>query len=395
MTTATHDQAALLSLIPSDEERALRETVAQIAAVYNNEYYAEKAKAKEPLTELKDALVKSGFVGVSIPSEYGGGGMGIAELAIIVEEIAAAGCPMGNLIITEAIASSVLVRHASAQQKAEWLPRIPTGELAFSFAITEPDAGSNSHNIKTTVRRENGKIYLSGAKTYISAVESADKILVVARSGIDEKSGRGLLTLVMIDADAPGLEKQYIPVDAQMSEKQWQLFFDNVEVNEDDIVGAWDGGFRAVFDGLNPERITGAASALGIGRYALAKASAYANQRNVWGVPIGSHQGVAHPLAEAKIQLDLAELMTRKAAALYDSGLPAGEASNMAKFAAAEAAYQCLDRAIQTHGGNGIASEYGLANLWGVTRLLRIAPVSREMILNFVAEHTLKLPRSY
>jgi alkylation response protein AidB-like acyl-CoA dehydrogenase len=220
-------------------------------------------------------------------------------------------------------------------------------------------------------------------------------MLVVARTGTNETTGRAELSLFIVDTDTPGLQRQLIRTEVVAPERQYTLFFDDVAVAEDRLIGTAGDGLRQVFSGLNPERITGAAMLNGIGRYALDRAAVYANEREVWGAPIGAHQGIAHPLAEAKIQLELARLMTWRAAELYDSGADAGEAANIAKFAAAEAALFCLDRAIQTHGGNGMTTEYGLADMWGMARLLRIAPVSREMILNYVAQHSLSLPRSY
>jgi alkylation response protein AidB-like acyl-CoA dehydrogenase len=220
----------------------------------------------------------------------------------------------------------------------------------------------------------------------------------VTRTGVDETNGHGLLSLFVVDTDAAGLHRSPIDVEINAPEKQFTLFFDDVVVPASRRLGAENDGLRIVFYGLNPERITGAALSAGIGRYALDRASAYACQREVWGAPIGSHQGVAHPMATAKINLELARLMTAKAAWAHDNDVDrsiAGETANMAKFAAADAGLECLDTAIQTHGGNGMASEYGLADLWGLARLLRIAPVSREMILNYVAQHSLGLPRSY
>jgi alkylation response protein AidB-like acyl-CoA dehydrogenase len=244
--------------------------------------------------------------------------------------------------------------------------------------------------------RRNGAYVLRGTKTFISGVEDAQALLVVARTGENTESGRGLLSLFIVDTDADGLERQPIPTAPRNADRQWQLFFDDVEVGPDRLVGTEHHGLAVVFDGLNPERIMTAALALGAGRRALAQAAEYARERTVWSAPIGTHQAISHPLAEAKIELELAALMTRKACALYDAGAKgAGEASNMAKYAAAEAAIHCVDRAIQTHGGNGVALEYGLADMWWAVRTMRIAPVSREMILNYVAEHSLGLPRSY
>jgi alkylation response protein AidB-like acyl-CoA dehydrogenase len=235
---------------------------------------------------------------------------------------------------------------------------------------------------------------MRGTKTYISGVEDADAILVVARQRMYD-GNLGLPMLFLVDTDAAGLERQHIPTALRAADRQWTLFLDDVEVPADRLVGSETAGLKAAFDGLNPERIMGAAVALGAGRRALGLAADYARERVVWQGPIGAHQGISHPLAQAKIELELARVMTQKAAALYDAGAPAGEPSNMAKYAAAEAAIRCVDQAIQTHGGNGFALEYGLTDMyWGV-RLTRTAPVSREMILNYVAEHSLGLPRSY
>jgi alkylation response protein AidB-like acyl-CoA dehydrogenase len=267
-----------------------------------------------------------------------------------------------------------------------------------AFAITEPDAGSNSHNIATVARRDGDVYRLSGSKTFISGIDESRWVLVVARTGVDEDSGRAKLSLFVVDVDSPGLEMQPIAVEIAAPEKQYLLYFDNVEVPADRLIGEEHDGLRQVFYGLNPERITGAALCNGIARYALDRAAQYARDRVVWGVPIGMHQGVSHPLAQSKVEVELARLMTAKAAFLHDHAtdrVAAGEAANMAKYAAAEAGLRALDASIQTHGGNGMTSEYGIADMWGMMRLLRIAPVSREMILNFVAQHVLDLPKSY
>lgn len=385
----------VLPLVPTDEERMLRDAVSEIASSFGHEYYARTTAQGTPPTELWDALAEHGFLGVNVPAEYDGGGLGLYELAAVTEEVAAAGCPLLLLIVSPAIVANVLMRHGNDDQKDRWLRGIGRGDRKFSFAITEPDAGSNSHRVSTTARRVDGGFVVRGTKTYISGLEETDAILVVARTGVDEATGRGRLSLFMIDVDAAGLERQHIPTSIQAPEKQWTVFLDDVEVDEGRLIGEEGGGLAAVFDGLNPERIAGAAICTGIARYALDKASGYARERAVWGTPIGTHQGVAHPLAEAKIELELARLMTQRAAALYDAGVPAAEASNMAKFAAAEAGIHSVDQAIQTHGGNGFALEYGLSDLWWMVRLLRTAPISREMILNYVAERSLGLPKSY
>ncbi len=379
------------------EQLLLRSSVAELAARYGHPYWLGKARAGEKTRELWDEVGRLGYLGVSIPEDYGGGGHGIVELAIVAEELAAAGCPLLFIVVSPAICGSVIGRSGTAEQKERWLPALASGTTKMAFAITEPDAGSNSHRLSTVARRDGDDWILAGRKTYISGVDEADAVLVVGRAE-DARTGTLRPALAIVPTDAPGFEKTLIPVEITGPEKQFALFLDDVRLPADAMVGETaDAALAALFAGLNPERITGAAFANGIGRYALDKASAYANTRQVWGVPIGSHQGLAHPLAHAAIQVELARLMTSKAAWLYDTGddAAAGEAANMAKYAAAEAALAALDQAIQVHGGNGLATEYGLATLWGATRLVRTAPVSREMILNFVSTHTLGLPRSY
>jgi alkylation response protein AidB-like acyl-CoA dehydrogenase len=289
----------------------------------------------------------------------------------------------------------MITSFGSDEQRRTWLPGLAAGTTRVVFAITEPDAGSNTHRLATTAVPDGDGWRLDGQKYYISGVDEADAVLVVARTGTDEGTGDAALSLFLVDTDAPGLVAQPLPVAVALPERQFTLFLDGVRVGPERLLGTAGAGFRQVFAGLNPERVAGAALAVGIGRYALSRASRYVRERTVWGQPVGAHQGVAHPLAQAKIEVELAALMTAKAAWLHDQGQPAGEAANMAKYAAAEAALGALDAAIQAHGGNGVSTEYGLIPLWGLARLLRIAPVSREMILNYVAQHTLGLPRSY
>ncbi len=376
------------------ETAMLRASVAKVTAEFGPRYYQEKAAGRGKTTELWEALGEAGFVGVNLPERWGGGGGGISELAVVCEETAAGGCPLLLLLVSSAISGEVLARYGTDDQQARWLPGLAAGREKMVFAITEPDAGSNSHRLSTTAVRDGDSWVLSGTKYYISGVDEAPRMLVVARTGDDSRGG-GALSLFVVDTDAPGLHRTLIPVEVGAPEKQFQLHFDEVRVDADRLVGAEGDGLRLVFSGLNPERITGAAICTGIGRYALGRAADYARDRRVWDQPIGAHQGVSHPLAAAAIGVELARLMTEKAAWLHDHDRPAGEASNMAKFAAADAGGVALDAAIQAHGGNGLASDYGLAHLWGMVRLLRIAPVSREMVLNYVAQHTLGLPRSY
>jgi alkylation response protein AidB-like acyl-CoA dehydrogenase len=377
----------------STEHRALRAAVAEIAQDFGPRYYAERAAERRPCAELWTALGKAGFIGVNIPEAYGGGGGGLTELAIVCEEIAAAGTPLLLLLVSAAISAGMISEFGTGEQRQAWLPRLADGTAKMVFAITEPDAGSNTLRISTTATRDGEDWVLTGTKYYISGVDEAEALLVVARTGQDERGGQ--LSLFIVPCDAAGLDARLLPVDLLLPERQFTLHFDGVRVGPGALVGEAGEGFRQVFHGLNPERITGAALGVGIARHALTAAARYASERKVWSEPIGAHQGVSHPLAKAKIETELAALMTRQAAWQHDHGQPAGESSNMAKYAAAEAAIAAIDAAIQTHGGNGVASEYGLMPYWGLARLLRIAPVNREMILNYVAQHSLGLPRSY
>jgi alkylation response protein AidB-like acyl-CoA dehydrogenase len=376
-----------------EEHRALRAAVADIAAKFGPRYYAEHAAARTPCTGLWQALGQAGFIGVNVPEEYGGGGGGLTELALVCEEIAAAGTPLLLLLVSAAISAEMIARFGTGEQRQAWLPGLASGAVKVVFAITEPDAGSNTLRISTTAAKDGGDWILTGTKYYISGVDEAQALLVVARTGQDERGGR--LSLFIVPAGAAGLDRHLLPVDLLLPERQFTLHFDGVRVGPGALVGEEGEGFRQVFHGLNPERVTGAALAIGVARYALKAAARYATERKVWSEPIGAHQGVSHPLAKAKIETELAALMTRQAAWQHDHGVPAGESANMAKYAAAEAALAALDAAIQAHGGNGLATEYGLMPYWGLARLLRIAPVNREMILNYVARHSLGLPRSY
>jgi alkylation response protein AidB-like acyl-CoA dehydrogenase len=376
------------------EHRDLRAAVAAIASDFGPQYYTRHAAAGTPCAELWAKLGEAGFIGVNIPEAYGGGGGGLTELALVCEELGAQGTPLLLLLVSAAISAGVIAEFGTEEQRKTWLPGLAAGTAKMVFAITEPDAGSNTHRLATKAVREGAGWRLSGTKYYISGVDEAEALLVVARTGTDAR-GDAELSLFIVPAGAPGLDAHVLPVDLMLPEKQFTLHFDDLPLGPEALVGSVGQGFRQVFHGLNPERITGAATCVGIARYVLGTAARYATQRQVWQAPIGTHQGVAHPLARAKIETELAALMTRQACWQHDHGEPAGEASNMAKYAAAEASIAAVDAAMQTHGGNGFATEYGLVPYWGLARLLRVAPVNREMILNFVAQHSLGLPRSY
>ncbi|MFD8597611.1 acyl-CoA dehydrogenase family protein [Kitasatospora sp. NPDC059646] len=383
-------------LIESEDRRALRDAVAALGRRYGREYFQRKARAHQPVEELWSEAAKLGYLGVNLPAEYGGGGAGISELAVVLEELGAAGCPLLMLIVSPAICGTVIARFGTEEQKRRWLPGLADGSTVMAFGITEPDAGSNSHRIGTVARRDGRDWLLSGRKVFVSGIDHADAVLFVGRTE-DARTGKLKPALFVVPRDTPGFEYRPIPMELTAPEQQFQVFLDDVRLPADALVGDEDAGLLQLFAGLNPERIMTAAFTLGIARYALDTAVGYARTRTVWDRPIGAHQGIAHPLAQCAIEVELARLMTQKAAHLYDAGddLAAGEAANMAKYAAGEASCRAVDQAVQTLGGNGLTQEYGLAALITATRVGRVAPVSREMILNYVAQHTLGLPRSY
>ncbi|KOS54739.1 MULTISPECIES: acyl-CoA dehydrogenase family protein [Rhodococcus] len=386
-----------MSVIETDEQKQLRAAVAGLAKRYNyTDYVLPKARKGEPLTELWREAAALGFLGVNLPEEFGGGGAGIYELALVQEELAAQGCGLLLVVVSPAICGTIIAKFGTDEQKQRWLPGLADGSKIMAFGITEPDAGSNSHQITTVARRDGEDWILHGSKIYISGVDQADAVLVVARTE-DAKSGKLRPALFIVPTDAENFVKTPMEMDIVEPDHQFTLFLDDVRLPADALVGEPDAALMQLFAGLNPERILGAAMAVGMGRYALDAAVRYANERTVWKSPIGAHQGIAHPLAQCKIELELAKLMMQKAAVLYDSGddFGAAEAANMAKYAAAEASIKSLDQAIQTHGGGGLTREYGLAAMLGAARIARVAPVSREMILNFVSQHSLGLPRSY
>ncbi|MGQ0623904.1 MAG: acyl-CoA dehydrogenase family protein [Sporichthyaceae bacterium] len=384
------------NLVPSTPELDdLRKAVRAIVDKYGFGYFLDCARHHKEPTELYEELGAAGFLGMHLPEEYGGGGAGLSETCVALEEIAAGGCPLLMIVVAPAICGAIIAAHGSEELKREWLPGLADGTKTMAFAITEPDAGSNSHEISVTARRDGEDYLVNGTKYWTSGADQTDAILVVCRDADIAPGTHTPMSIVIVPAGTPGLSMTPIEAELVQPEKQFTVFFDDVRVPAANLVGEAGKGFRAVFSGLNPERVTAAAMANGISRYALEKATRYAREREVWKVPIGSHQGISHPLAECYIAVASARVLTARAAEICDSGQDAAEAVNVAKFAAAEAMIAALDQAIQVHGGNGMSREYGLAPLWFLARMLRPAPTSREMVLNFVAEHSLKLPASY
>jgi alkylation response protein AidB-like acyl-CoA dehydrogenase len=377
-----------------EELQALRAAVSALGARYGQSYFLEQARTGGRTDALWAEVGKAGFLGVNLPEEYGGGGGGMVELSLVLEELGAAGCPLLMMVVSPAICGTVIGRFGTDEQKQRWLPGLADGSATMAFAITEPDAGSNSHEISTAARRDGDEWVLSGQKVWISGVDQADAMLVVGRLA-DGPRGTLRPALFVVPTDSPGLTAHPIPMEILSPEKQFQVFLDDVRLPADALIGHPDQGIAQLFAGLNPERVMASAYSLGVARLAMRKATEYARTRQVWGIPIGAHQGLAHPLAACQIEIECARLMTQKAAWLIDAGQNAGTAANSAKYAAAEAAVHAVDQAIQTHGGNGLSQEYGVAALLAMSRVSRIAPVSREMILSFVAQHDLQLPRSY
>ncbi|MER7919323.1 MULTISPECIES: acyl-CoA dehydrogenase family protein [unclassified Streptomyces] len=382
--------------IESEEHTALRSAVSALGNRYGRDYLTRTLAEGKPLTELWSEAGKLGYLGVNLPEAYGGGGGGITELSIVLEELGAAGSPLLMLVVSPAICGTVIARFGTEAQKRDWLPGLADGTKLMAFGITEPDAGSNSHRITTTARRDGADWLLTGRKVFISGVDMADAVLIVGRTE-DARTGRLKPCLFIVPTDAPGFQKHPIDMELKAAEKQFELVLDEVRLPADALVGDEDAGLLQLFAGLNPERVMTAAFAIGMGRYALGRAIEYARDRTVWKTPIGAHQAIAHPLAQAHIDLELARLMMQKAARLYDAGddIGAGEAANMAKYAAGEACVKAVDQAVHTLGGNGLTREYGLASLITAARVARIAPVSREMILNYVSHQSLGLPKSY
>jgi len=380
----------------TDEHKALRSAVAALGKRYGRAYLTKAVAEGGHPDELWAEAGKLGYLGVNLPEEYGGGGGGIAELSIVLEELGAAGCPLLMLVVSPAICGTVIARFGTEEQKRAWLPGLSDGSRTMAFGITEPDAGSNSHRITTTARRDGTDWVLSGRKVFISGVDIAAATLIVGRTE-DARTGSLKPCLFIVPRDAEGFGRRQIDMELSSAEKQFELTLDEVRLPADALVGDEDAGLLQLFAGLNPERVMTAAFAIGMGRFALARAVEYARDRTVWKAPIGAHQAIAHPLAQAHIELELARLMMQKAAYLYDAGddIGAGEAANMAKYAAGEACVRAVDQAVHTLGGNGLTREFGLASLITAARVSRIAPVSREMILNYVSHQTLGLPKSY
>jgi acyl-CoA dehydrogenase len=396
-----------LSFDFSEENTLLVDAVAEAMKPWANERKVELREMVENSVfpeELWQTFADIGLLGCLVPEAYGGTDAGLLPLSLGFEKIAAMGISPNILLVT-CMDAACIARNASDSIKQQYLPGIVSGTTKFCFAITEADAGTNSFNMKTRAEASGDKFIINGSKTYISGAETADYMLLVARTtGLEEsrKTDMGQyhgLSLFIVPTDAPGIEKQLLPIGFNEGVGQYTLFFDNVEVAADQVVGAVDMGALVMFNSLNPERILAAAMCSGMSDYCITMASDYAKERKVFrDTPIGAYQGIAHPLAMAKAEHEAARLIMLKAAWAFDEQWESGKVgslANMCKLLNADSAIHSVDVAMETLGGSAFTKEQGLLQLWNGARLLKTAPVSKEMVLNFIAEWELGLPKSY
>ena len=375
---------------------AVHEAARGVTDQYDRAYWLECSRNETFTEDMWQAMVDQGLLGLGVPEEYGGSGAGVTAAVAAMEAISRAGTPLALYILT-VFAREAVIRHGTPEQIRALVTPTVTGAQRMCFAITEPDAGTNTFNISTLASRQpDGDYVLNGQKIFISAIDVSDSVMVVTRTTrasevTDKRHG---LSLFVVDVKSAGIELQPIDIGITMPDRQFSVFFSDVRVPADRLIGVEGEGFRYVFDALNSERLLAAAWALCIGDYALAKAVDYARERAPFGKPIGAYQGVQHPLANAKVKLDAARLMMYTAALAFDSGVNVGYLANSAKLLASTAAVDACDAAIQTHGGYAFDNAVDVHSLWAIARLLKIAPVNNEVILNYIGEHVLRLPRS-
>ena len=379
-------------------ESDIQQAVVELAGRFGDDYWAECDATGTFPWEFYDAFAAGGWLGIAIPERYGGSGLGIREASLLLEEVAASGAAMNgcSAMHLTIFGLNVVVKHASEELRAEVLPRAADGSLHVCFAVTEPDAGTDTSRISTRAVRDGDDYLVSGRKLWITKAGQSQLMLLLARTAPrgPERPTAGM-SLFLVDLDTPGIELRAIPKMGRNAVPSYEVFIDEARVPAGRLVGEEGDGFRQLLDGINPERILLAHEALGIGRAALRRAVAYAKERVVFDRPIGRNQGIAFPLAEAATRLEAARLMARRAAELYDEGAPCGAEANMAKYLCADAGFQAADAAVQTHGGMGYAREYHVERYFREARLLRLAPVSQEMVLNYVSQHVLGLDRAY
>ena len=387
------------ALANTPERVALREAVRAICDRFDDHYWAEKDRTHSFPFEFSKAIAEGGWLGIAMPAEYGGAGLGVTEAAIMMQVV---GGSAGFFAACSTIHINIfglhsIVKHGSDRQKKEWLPKVISGEIRACFGVTEPDAGLDTTKIKTRAVLKGDKYVVNGQKIWTSTAQQADKIVLLARTTPIEECVKPTdgLSLFFADLDRKAVTVTEILKMGRHAVNSNQTFIDGLEIPVAHRIGEEGKGFRYILDSLNPERILNAAEVVGMGRRALDKAAAYANERVVFGRKIGKNQSIQHPLAECWSELYAAELMTLHAAELYDTGQPCGAQANAAKYLAADAGFHACDRAIRTHGGMGYAAEYHVERYFREMVACQLAPVSREMILNFIAERELGLPKSY
>ena len=382
-----------------DDHAAIREGVTRVCASFDDTYWRARDEAHEFPWDFYAAMAAGGWIGIAIPEQYDGGGRGITEASIVLEEVAASGAAMNgcSALHLSIFGMNPVARHGSEEMRDAYLPRVASGELHVAFGVTEPDAGTDTTAITTRATLHGDHYVVRGRKVWTTKAQDCQKVLLLVRTtplqDCDKRTDG--MTLLLADLQRPEVDIRPIPKAGRNAVASCEVRYDDLAVPVADRVGEEGKGFSYLLDGLNPERILVAAEALGIGRASLRRAVDYANERTVFGRPIGQNQGLAFPLAEAHARLHAAELAVRQASWRYDRGLPCGEHANLAKWLAAEAGHQAADRAVQTLGGFGYAKEYDVERYWRESRLMKLAPVSQEMILSYVAEHVLGLPRSY
>jgi acyl-CoA dehydrogenase len=376
----------------------IRESVRALCGKFPGEYWRALDRARAYPTEFVAALTKAGFLAALIPEEYGGSGLSMTAAAAIMEEIQASGCN-GAACHAQMYTMGTLLRHGSPAQKARWLPAIAAGELRLqAFGVTEPTSGSDTLNLRTTAVREGDHYIINGQKIWTSRAEHSDLLLLIARTTPREaaKTRTDGLSVFLVDMRlALGTGITINPIRTMMNHATTELFFDDLRVPAENLIGEESQGFRYILSGMNAERILIAAECIGDAKWFISKATAYAKERIVFGRPIGQNQGVQFPIARAYAQMRAAELMVRSAASLYEAGRECGAEANMAKLLAAEASWAAADMCLQTHGGFGFAEEFDVERKFRETRLYQTAPISTNLILSYLAEHILGLPRSY
>ncbi len=390
--------AAELSMPLGEDYGEIRDTVRRICAGFPGAYWREKEKQEAYPTEFVDALTQSGFLAALIPEAYGGAGLPIRAGTVILEEIHKAGCTAGACHAQMYIMGTLL-RHGSEAQKQQYLPGIASGTLRLqAFGVTEPTTGSDTTKLKTRAVRDGDSYVINGQKVWTSRALYSDLMLLLARTTpVEEvkKRTEGLSVFLVDLREARGNGLEIRKLDAMVNHNTTEVFFDNLRIPAANLIGEEGKGLRYILDGMNAERILVASEALGDGRWFVKTATNYAKERVVFGSPIGKNQGVQFPIARSHASLEAAELLVRKAAALFDAGQPCGPEANMAKMLASEASWQAAEACMQTHGGFGYAREYDVERKWRETRLMQIAPISTNLVLAYVGEHVLGLPRSY